>query len=317
MNAQAQMQHTGLALLPGFLTACFVFGPGIGLNVLVALFTALVLELGFYWLQNKPPSSTEISAGLLAGALLALCLPPYLPFSYVILGVSFGLVFGKYVYGGLGQNLFNPAMVGYAALILSAPLLMSQWYLDQPLGLSSIDLLAVKAGMLEIDGYSGATALDLLRNRQGMTMAEYWGIAERRFEPQALISLGYLLGGLYLIKSKIIRWQLPVAMLIGLLGPAALLFDGGSSQSFGSPVLHLLGGATLIGAFFIITDPVSSPNTHKGLLFYGLTIGALTFLIRGFGSFPDGLAFAVLLANALGPLLDLLFRKPNQTRAPA
>ncbi len=316
MKAQAQMLHTGFALVPGFLTACFVFGPGIGLNVLVALLTALVLELGFYRLQNKPPSSTEVSAGLLAGALLALCLPPYLPFTYVVLGVSFGLIFGKYVYGGLGQNLFNPAMVGYAALIVSAPLLMSQWYLDQPLGLSPMDLLAVKAGILEIDGYSGATALDLLRNRQGMTMAEYWVIAAHRFEPQALISAGYLLGGLYLLKCNIIRWQLPVAMLIGLLVPAALLFDGGSSDSFGSPLLHLLSGATLIGAFFIITDPVSSPNTRNGLILYGLTIGALTFLIRAFGSFPDGLAFAVLLANALGPLLDLIFSPSNRTRAP-
>ncbi len=147
-------------------------------------------------------------------------------------------------------------------------------------------------------------------------MVEYWRLAEHRFEPQAMISLGYFIGGLYLLKCKIIQWQLPAAMLAGLLLPAALLFDAGSSDSFGSPLLHLLGGATLFGAFFIITDPVSSPNTRSGLILYGLAIGALTFLIRGFGSFPDGLAFAVLLANALGPLLDLMAPKPNRSQAP-
>ncbi len=316
MNAHRQMVHTSLALLPGFLAASFVFGPGIGINVLAALLTAFVLELGFYRVQNSHPPKAAVSAGLLAAALLGLCLPPYLPLTHVILGVSFGLIFGKYVYGGLGQNLFNPAMVGYAALIVSAPLLMSQWYLDRPLGLSWMELLAVKAGLLELDGYSGATALDLLRNRQGTTMVEYWRLAEHRFEPQAMISLGYFIGGLYLLKCKIIQWQLPAAMLAGLLLPAALLFDAGSSDSFGSPLLHLLGGATLFGAFFIITDPVSSPNTRSGLILYGLAIGALTFLIRGFGSFPDGLAFAVLLANALGPLLDLMAPKPNRSQAP-
>ena len=304
MNSNQIMTRTGMALIPGFLASVWVFGLGILLNVAAALLAALVLEMAYHQVRRRPQTQASLSSGLLAAVLLALCLPPMLPFGLVVFGVAFALIFGKFVYGGLGQNLFNPAMVGYGGLILSSPLLMTQWLPESGVTPSTLDLFRIKIGLQSLDGYTGATALDLLRNRQGMTLSEYWQLAKPVFNDQILISLGYLLGGIYLIQARIISFKLPLAMLIGLLVPSLFLYDAGSSSSLGSPWLHGLAGATMIGAFFIITDPVSSPNTTQGLWIYGLLIGGLTFLIRGFGAYPDGLAFAVLLSNAAAPLID-------------
>ena len=304
MNSNQIMIRTGIALIPGFLASLWVFGLGIFLNVVAALLAALILEKAYHTARRLPQTKASLSSGLLTAALLALCLPPMLPFTLVAFGVAFALIFGKFVYGGIGQNLFNPAMVGYGGLILSSPLLMTQWLPESGMSPLTLDLVRIKFGLQSVDGYTGATALDLLRNRQGMTLSEYWELAEPVFNDQMLISLGYLLGGIYLIQIRIISFKLPLAMLIGLLVPSLLLYDAGSSNSLGSPWLHGLAGATMIGAFFIITDPVSSPNTAQGLWIYGLLVGGLTFLIRGFGAYPDGLAFAVLLSNAAAPLID-------------
>ncbi len=306
MTSNAIMIKTSMALIPGFLASLWVFGLGILLNVVAALLAAVVLEGAYQKIRGLPHSNAGLSSGLLTALLLALCLPPMLPITHVGFGVGFALIFGKFVYGGLGQNLFNPAMVGYGGLILSSPLLMTQWLPESGVTLASFDLLRIKLGLQSLDGYTGATALDLLRHRQGMTLSEYWQLAEPVFNDQILISLGYLLGGAYLIQTRIISFKLPLAMLLGLLVPSLFLYDAGSSSSLGSPWLHALAGATMIGAFFIITDPVSSPNTSQGLWIYGILVGGLTFVIRGYGSYPDGMAFAVLLINAASPLIDRL-----------
>jgi len=314
LSSEQLMVRTTIALTPGLLAAIYVFGLGILFNVLFAILIAVILEFVLQRLLGHPFSRVATSSGCLAAVLLALCLPPLLPLSYVALGVGFALIFGKYVYGGLGQNLFNPAMVGYAALLLTAPLALSQWLPESGITPDLETLLAIKLQLQPVDGYTGATALDLLRNRGALTIEEYWLTAETVFSDQMLIGSAYLLGGIYLIQAKIINYQLPLAMLLGLLVPSLLAFDGGSSSSLGSPILHFFAGATLLGAFFIITDPVSSPNTPAGIITYGLLIGLLTFLIRGFGAYPDGLAFAVLLANACGPLLDHTARHWQKTR---
>ncbi|MBT5462738.1 MAG: electron transport complex subunit RsxD, partial [Gammaproteobacteria bacterium] len=215
MNSNQIMTRTGMALIPGFLASVWVFGLGILLNVAAALLAALVLEMAYHQVRRRPQTQASLSSGLLAAVLLALCLPPMLPFGLVVFGVAFALIFGKFVYGGLGQNLFNPAMVGYGGLILSSPLLMTQWLPESGVTPSTLDLFRIKIGLQSLDGYTGATALDLLRNRQGMTLSEYWQLAEPVFNDQILISLGYLLGGIYLIQARIISFKLPLAMLIG------------------------------------------------------------------------------------------------------
>ena len=144
MNSNQIMIRTGMALIPGALASLWVFGFGILLNVAAALLAALVLEMAYHRVRRRPQTKASLSSGLLAAVLLALCLPPMLPFGLVVFGVAFALIFGKFVYGGLGQNLFNPAMVGYGGLILSSPLLMTQWLPESGITPSTLDLFRIK-----------------------------------------------------------------------------------------------------------------------------------------------------------------------------
>jgi electron transport complex protein RnfD len=223
------------------------------------------------------------------------------------------MLFGKHLYGGLGHNPFNPAMVGYAALIVSFPLLMSHW--PSPGAAPAwIDVINVKFSPLlssatgSVDMLSGATALDSFKFRGALTIAEAWQ-ADAGFGVFAgigweWINGGFLLGGIYLLATRVIPPMAPLGMLAGLTICAVLFYDSGSSQSLGSPLFHLFSGATMLGAFFIVTDPVSSPDTKRGLWLFGLGVGVIVFIIRSIGAYPDGVAFAVLLMNALVPLLD-------------
>lgn len=224
---------------------------------------------------------------LVTAWLLALCLPPDLPLWQGVLGISLALIFGKHVYGGLGKNVFNPAMVGFAILIISFPLSMSAW--SSPLA----------------DGVSSATPLDAYKFRQGLTNEEFFDSqSQANWQVWVTINLAFLLGGVLLLYQKIISWQAPIGFLgaIGLL--AIAFYDGGSSMSLGSPLFHWLSGATMLAAFFVITDPVTSPMRRELLLLYGAGIGGITFLIRVTGAYPEGIAFAVLLMNACAPLMD-------------
>jgi len=221
-------------------------------------------------------------------ALLSLAVPPLLPWWLTALGTATAVLLGKHVYGGLGHNPFNPAMVGYAVLLVSFPLEMTRWS--------------------EWDAYTGATALDALRTGLGQryTMGEIFAQpAFARFggAGSPWVNLAALAGGLYLLARGLVRWQIPVAVLAGIVVPAALMhvIDPGAHAS---ATFQLLSGATMLGAFFIATDPVSAATSDRGRLIYGAGIGAITWVIRTWGGYPDGLAFAVLLMNLAAPLLD-------------
>ncbi len=201
----------------------------------------------------------------------------------------FAIVFGKLLYGGLGHNPFNPAMVGYCALIIAFPLAMSSW---PPI----------------VDGLSGATALDTLKWREGATLSEIW-TRENGFGKFAgygfeWISGAYLIGGLGLISLKIIKWHAPAAFLATLSLLSILFYAEGGSSSLGSPLFHLFAGGSLFAAFFIITDPVTTPDTNRGMIQFAIGVACLTFIIRSTGAYPDGIAFAVLLMNAAVPFME-------------
>jgi electron transport complex protein RnfD len=276
-------------LMPGFLTSIWFLGPGIAYNVGIAVLTVFAIEMAILSLRNKPPFSAWDGSGAVTACLLALALPPELPWYMVVFGAGFAITFGKHLYGGLGQNLFNPAMVGYCALIISFPLAMSQW---PPV----------------LDGLSGATALDTFKWRGGVTVQEAWQTSNGfgRFGGIGFewISAAYLAGGIALVYLKATRWHAPVAMLGTITILSVLFYDSGSSNSLGSPLFHLFSGGLMFAAFFIITDPVTSPDMPKGLILFGIGVGALTFLIRSIGAYPDGIAFAVLLMNAMVPLYE-------------
>ena len=239
-----------------------------------------------------------------------MCLPPLLPIWQAAIGISLGLVFGKHVYGGLGKNIFNPAMVGFAILIVSFPLSMSEWPTTET-SQDINDVLEAKfrgdRAQAAYDGLTAATPLDAYKFRAGMTNAEFFNTAaSSNWHRWAIINLTFLVGGLILVYRGIISWHAPLGFLMSLVVLASLFYEGGSSMSLGSPAFHLFSGATMLAAFFIVTDPVTSPTRKELLLLYGALIGSITFLIRTVGAYPEGVAFAVLLSNACTPLLDRL-----------
>jgi len=315
------MLHVGYALVPGTIAYAWLFGIGVLVQILLACVTAVIAEGLILFLRKRPIKRTLADgSALLTAVLLALAIPPIAPWWVIVLGTAFAIIFGKQVYGGIGYNPFNPAMLGYVMLLISFPLEMTRWpaafsLLEQtPTLQASLDVI-FNAG-LGIDTVSGATPLDAIKTQlgQGMdihstiissTYGELFGsLAGVGWE---IVSLGFLIGGLYLLVTQRIAWQIPLAML-GTIAVLASVFYLIDSARYMSPLLHLFGGATMLGAFFIATDPVSAATTPRGRIYYGIGIGVFTFIIRSWGSYPEGIAFAVLLMNMAAPTIDYYTR---------
>jgi electron transport complex protein RnfD len=304
------------ALLPGIAVYVWLFGPGILVTLSLATITALAAEAAMLKARGYPakPFLTDLSA-IVTACLLALSLPSLAPWWLIVTGTLFAIVVAKHLYGGLGQNIFNPAMVGYAILIVSFPVQMTQW--AAPLELTSAHLtLAQSAAVIfgsdvpkaTLDAVTMATPLDALRTGllQQHTVDEimvqpifghYGGTG---FE---WLAGAFLLGGLVLWALRIISWHVPLAFLAGIWLTAGFLhfFDAGR---FGAPWFHLFAPSVMLGAFFIATDPVTGATTPRGKLIFGLGAGFLTIVIRTWGGYPDGVAFAILLMNLCAPLMD-------------
>lgn len=306
-----------LALLPGLLVYVWVYGGGILLSTLIAVVSALIFEAGVLKLRARPmmPALTDLSA-VLTAVLLALALPPLAPWWLIVVGVFFAIVIAKQLYGGLGYNPFNPAMVGYAVLLISFPTLMTSWSAPLSIAKMPLDWLAQwqvildghLQGHLGFDAITSATPLDYVKtelklhhNIHNIQHANIFGkVAGKGAE---WVALAYTFGGIYLLRERIISWHLPVAFL-GALGTMAALLHGLDADVFSSASFHLLSGGTMLGAFFIVTDPVSGPTTPRGKLYFAVGVGFLTYVIRVWGGYPDGVAFAVLLMNMCVPMID-------------
>jgi len=312
-DVSIMMRNVLLALLPGLAAAAWVFGWGILVNCLIASLTAVTAEAGMLALRRRSvgPALRDGSA-LVTAVLLALALPPLTPWWIPVIGSAFAIVVAKQLYGGLGYNPFNPAMVGYVVLLISFPLELGQWTpAFEPLALTQ-DTAYVFTGVLPhgltIDGLTQATPMNAIKTQLGLnlTISElgshglFGHFGARGWE---WINLGYLLGGLWLLKVRTIQWQIPAGTLAGLF-TIALVFYAVDPDTFASPTFQLFSGASMLGAFFIATDPVSASTTPRGRLVYGTAIGILTFVIRTWGGYPDGMAFAVLLMNMAAPTLD-------------
>ena len=305
------------ALAPTIMLHLFWFGPGLAINLTLAVSSALIAESIALKLRGKPvrPFVTDGSA-VLTAVLMTLALPSLTPWWMTVSGAAFAIVVAKHLYGGLGYNLFNPAMVGYAALLVSFPSHMTHWLL--PSGLSSADLSFAQTWQtifsgelphgLPWDAVSGATPLTslrtglILRNTlDEIQSAPIFGtFAGRGFE---WLSLATLAGGVVLLLTRTIRWQIPISML-GAIFACAFVMHALDPGANAGPMLHVFGGASMLGAFFIATDPVTAATSNQGRIIYGAGIGVLTYVIRSFGGYPDGVAFSVLLMNAAVPLID-------------
>ncbi len=306
-----------LALVPAIAAYVWVYGGGILVTLALASLTAIVTEALMLKLRDRPVRLfiTDGSA-LVTAWLLALALPPLAPWWLIVLGTAIAIVVAKQIYGGLGNNPFNPAMVGYAALLISFPALMTTW--PAPLALAEFELgfvdqmLFIFSGNLPagvaLDAVTSATPLDYLKTQltlnhslQEITQSPIFGTLGAT--GGELVAAAYLLGGLYLIQQRIITWHLPVAFLAAIAIMAGLFYLADAGR-FADPALHLFGGATMLCAFFIITDPVSGPTTPRGKLIFAAGIGIMTYVIRVYGGYPDGVAFAVIFFNICVPLID-------------
>ncbi|MBF0246804.1 MAG: RnfABCDGE type electron transport complex subunit D [Alphaproteobacteria bacterium] len=310
-----------VALAPATLYGFYQFGwPAINLFV-VTVASAWLCEAGVLKLTRQPllPAVGDGSA-LLTGWLLAMTLPPWAPWWVGVMGSFFAIVLAKQVFGGLGQNLFNPAMVARVILLISFPVQMTYFVAPLPLGdlgaPGFLDGLAITFGfgVSGVDAVSSASILGHIKTELGQGVS--WSMAFREaFEMRGMIfgtvpgSLGetsaplLILGGMLLLGMRIITWHIPLAMM-GTIAIMAGLFNVIDPLHYPDAWVHLLSGATVLGAFFIATDLVTSPSSPLGKIVFGVGCGALAYIIRTWGGYPEGIAFAVLIMNAATPLID-------------
>lgn len=307
-----------LATLPGLAAMTFFFGWGTLINVIWASLLAVGFEAVMIWLRKRPVTYylRDYSA-LVTAVLLALALPPYAPWWVTLVGVFVAIVLAKHLYGGLGQNPFNPAMVAYALLLISFPVEMTRWtspfvLVDADSGWSVLGLIdtlkVIFAGIdtAVLDSYTGATPLDALRHRGGFTTEEAWRqvpVLAQGIGAWHAVSAAYVMGGVFLLYRKVFTWHTPVAVA-SALAVSSTLFYMVEPDFFADPFFHLTAGGTMLCAFFIATDPVTAATSNKGKIYYGAGIGLLIFTIRTWGGYPDAVAFAVLLMNLTAPFID-------------
>ena len=322
-SVQSVMLQVLLALLPGIAAYVWFFGPGILVQLALASAAALAGEAAMLAIRGKPKALflTDLSA-IVTAWLIALSFPPIVPWWLTVTGTLLAVVVVKQLYGGLGQNPFNPAMGAFCLMIVAYPALMSQWPAAGQLDFAT-QLQLIFGGLREVDAITGATPLDALRTALRSAASpdsELHGLrAAQLMDGPAFgwlggkggewVALGYLVGGLWLIQRRIITWHIPVAFC-GALFASALVLWGVRPEGFASPLFHLASGGAMLGAFFILTDPVSGATTARGKLLFAAGAGVLTWVIRSFGAYPDGVAFATLLMNILVPLIDMKTQAP-------
>lgn len=324
MTTNQVMRMVSYATIPGFIAQLYFYGWGSLVQLVLCIVVAVLSEAIVLSLREKRIRRTlSDGSAVLTGVLLALSIPPLAPWWISVIGVAFAIIIVKQLYGGLGFNLFNPAMAGYVVLLISFPVAMTSWQPIQPLLMHSLSLadtawviftgFSIEGYNLQqlsmlADGTTMATPLDQFKTSlaQQQTVSEalalpiygeYGGIGSQ------WVNAGYLLGGLLLLKQGVIRWHIPLSIITTLFLLSFISSAVGADSTY-PPVQQLFTGATMLGAFFIATDPVSASTTAKGRLVFGAVIGALIFIIRQWGGYPDGVAFAVLLANMCVPLID-------------
>jgi len=299
MTVNRLMRQVILALLPALVFGLYLFGEKALILVVASLVSGLFTEWLCQKCQAKPIGNLIDSSAIVTVLLLVMSLPPHFPWYLGALGSSIAIIFGKQVYGGLGQNLFNPAMLARVVLLISFPVEMTDWPSPTPVlpaftGLSGL-----------IDGFTGATTLGAVMETGSsiihiQLLPLLFGISPGSLGEAPVL---LLLGGIWMAWKQVIDWRISIGLIAGCLIPAAIAWAI-SPETILTPLAQLASGGLLLAAFFIATDPVTSPTTPKGRIWYGLGCGVLIFLIRVFGAYPEGVAFAILLMNAVSPLIE-------------
>ncbi|QCI18106.1 RnfABCDGE type electron transport complex subunit D [Buchnera aphidicola (Aphis nasturtii)] len=320
-NVKKMMFFVLIASIPAMLTECYFFGVVILIQIFLFIICSLLLEIIILKICRKNIKDNILdNSSLVTSVLLGLSIPSTLTWWMIIFSSFFAIVVSKHLYGGLGQNIFNPAMIGYAVLLISFPLNMSSYYKENT-KLFSLDDLQTSINKIFFktkksiilnnspDIFTEATPLNNFKNTSRIfydTSLKDVTIQNKKitiFTPWSYINISFLLGGIFLLYKKIICWRIPLSFLLSIfiLSILSYLF---STNFIVSPFFHLFSGGTMICAFFISTDPVTTSYSNIGKMIFGLILGLLVYIIRIYSDYPDGVAFAVLLGNMLVPLID-------------
>lgn len=327
-NTGQVMRLVMYAAIPGLLAQTWFFGFGAIVHFVIASVTVIITEAAITELRKRDVEKTiKDSSALLTGLLLAVSIPPFAPWWITVIGSFFAIAIVKQLYGGLGNNPFNPAMAAYVMLLISFPVEMTNWAPPASLTQHSRDLFdaisvvftgfnvegySVEQLRTNADGFTMATPLDHVKT--ALTTGQTYGesitaaiFADGLGIGWFWVNMAYLFGGLILLKSGVINWHMPVGMIAALF-VMAVAFHVLDSDVYGSPLFHLFSGGVMFGAFFIATDPVSGSTTNRGRILFGAGIGVWVYLIRTWGGYPDAVAFAVLIMNMAVPLIDYYTR---------
>ena len=303
-SIEKNMYGVLIALIPAFICSVVFFGMGAIIVTLTSVIACLFFEYVIQkFILKRQPTIWDGSA-LITGVLLAFNVPSNLPVWIIIIGALVAIGIGKMSFGGLGCNIFNPALVGRVFLLISFPVQMTTWplaqgfnssYVDAATGATPLSLLkeAVKSGqsvnsVLTDDGFVGYG--NMLLGNMGGSLGE-------------VAAFALLIGFAYMLVRKIITWHIPVTIFLTVFIFSGIL-NVCNPEQFANPLFHLLSGGLMLGAIFMATDYVTSPMSHKGMIIYGAGIGVLSVLIRQFGAYPEGMSFAILIMNAFTPLIN-------------
>lgn len=298
-----------IALLPALAASIYFFGIGAIIVTLTSVLSCVAIEYLIQRFILKVKPSISDGSAVVTGLLLAFNVPSNLPVHVIVIGAIIAIGVAKMTFGGLGNNPFNPALVGRVFLLISFPVRMTSWpvptgfktgYADAVTGATPLGLLS--------EGVKNGEAISAIMNKIPSHMQMFYGRMGGSMGEVAALAL--IIGGIYLLWKKIITWHIPVAVLV-----TVALFTGilwlADPMKFADPLFHLLTGGLMLGAIYMATDYVTSPMTHKGMIIYGIGIGVITVLIRTWGSYPEGVSFAILIMNAFVPLLNM-YIKPRR-----
>jgi electron transport complex protein RnfD len=295
-----------IALIPAFLVSLYIFGIGALIVTSVAVISCLLFEYLIQKYLLKTPTTIGDGSALITGILLAFNLPSGLPIWMIIVGSLVAIGIAKFSFGGLGFNIFNPALVGRVFLLISFPVQMTMW--PTPLDNQTIitdavtgatPLGIIKEGLMFGESMSEISTkipsfLDMLTGVTGGSLGE-------------MSALALIIGGLFLIIRKVITWHIPVVMIMTMVIITGIFWMI-DPQQYVNPIIHILSGGAILGAFFMATDLVTSPMTKKGMVIFAIGIGLITVVIRLFGAYPEGVSFAIIIMNAFVPLINKFFK---------
>jgi len=298
-SIRKEMVSVLIALIPAYLVALYYFGVGAIIVSVTSVISCVIFE---YFIQKfliKGENTVSDYSAVLTGLLLSFNLPSNLPVWIVVIGALVAIGVGKMSFGGLGNNPFNPALVGRVFLLISFPVQMTSW--PRPMAWNTSYL----------DAETSATALSALKEHLGNIPSLFDMFVGNMGGSMGEVSaLALLLGFVYLLFKRTITWHIPVSILLTVFIMTGIFYLV-NPQTYVSPIIHLLSGGLMLGAIFMATDFVTSPMTKMGMTIYGIGIGIITVVIRMFGSYPEGVSFAILIMNAFTPLINT-YIKPKR-----